>query len=57
MKDLKTHKDENNSCQGTFQCEECEKCFKNEQKLEDHIGIHKKYPCEIVIRYLIMRQP
>ena len=46
MKDLKSHKHETNSCQGNFQCEECEKSFRLKHELEEHAKTHQNYPCE-----------
>ena len=46
VKEFQKHKQENKSCHGTFQCDECEKTFKIKQQLEDHVKIHTKYPCD-----------
>ena len=46
LKELKNHKGSNNCCVETFQCEECDKSFLNEGKLDEHVErIHKKYEC------------
>ena len=46
IKDLRCQKQENNSCQGSFQCEECDKSFRIKQQLEAYAKIHQKYPCD-----------
>ena len=34
LRELKKHKEE--GCDSDFRCDECEKCFKDETKLQDH---------------------
>ena len=46
MKELKDHKLEKTSCQGTFKCEECDACYNVKERLEEHMKIHVKYPCD-----------
>ena len=45
--ELKKHKEEHDSCQEKFQCEECEKVFKENGKLEEHVKrVHTKFECD-----------
>ena len=46
VKELKDHKLEKTSCQGTFKCEECDACYNVKERLEEHMKIHVKYPCD-----------
>ena len=47
IKDLQKHKEENNACQGNYQCEECERFFKKEEQLEAHAKrAHAKFECD-----------
>ena len=43
VKELQNHKE---SCAGTYQCEECDKCFTEESKLDEHMKKHEKFPCD-----------
>ena len=44
--DLKKHRKRHNSNQVMFQCDECERNFKEEWKLNAHIKSHEKYSCD-----------
>ena len=47
MKELQKHKKEHNSDLGYFQCDDCDKCFKEESQLEEHVSKkHKKHECD-----------
>ena len=44
---MQKHKQEDKCAEDKFQCEDCEKCFKEERKLDEHVNrVHKKYECD-----------
>ena len=55
MDDLKRHKHETNSCQGIFQCEECEKSCRLKHELEGMQKPIRTIPVMSVKRFLTMR--
>ena len=48
LEELRKHKEEHNdSSQGDYQCEECDKYFKDGDQLEVHMRrVHRKYECD-----------
>ena len=45
LRELKKHKEE--GCDSDFRCDECEKCFKDENKVQDHVEkMHEKFDCD-----------
>ena len=55
VKDLQNHKKD--SCAASYQCEECEKCFTEESKLDEHMKKHKKNSLVMnVIEFMIMKE-
>ena len=47
LKDLKKHKQEEKCSGDKFQCDECERYFLEERKLEEHVNrVHKLYGCD-----------
>ena len=48
VEELKKHKEKHNEfCKGDYQCEDCEKYFKDDDQLETHMRkVHRKYECD-----------